>query len=112
MDKHLTFTFPSNNQNTIIISIIMLYRAFTTFVVATLLLAQLGSATTGELVISGRHYRKPHGCYPVSSDPALILNNTPVEATGYSEADCQGSTTSIPSKFNGRIPGLKSVHID
>ncbi|KAF9114013.1 hypothetical protein BGX30_006747 [Mortierella sp. GBA39] len=90
----------------------MLYRAFTSFVVVTLLLAQLGSATTGELVISGRHYRKPQGCYAVSSDPSLILNNTPVEATGYSEANCQGNITPIPSGHSGQIPGLKSVHID
>ncbi|KAK3820657.1 MAG: hypothetical protein JOS17DRAFT_755371 [Linnemannia elongata] len=89
----------------------MLYRTFTAFVVATLLLARLGSATTGELVISGRHYRKPQGCYAVSSDPALILNYTPVEATGYSEADCQGNTTPIPSGHNGKISGLKSIHI-
>ncbi|KAG0065631.1 hypothetical protein BGZ89_008087 [Linnemannia elongata] len=104
--------FPPTIKNTIIITITMLYRASIAFVVATLLLAQLGSATSGDLVISGRHYRKPHGCYAVSSDPALILNNTPVEATGYSEANCQGDTTLIPGGHNGRIPGLKSIHID
>lgn len=90
----------------------MLYRAFTVFAVATLFLAQLGSAATGELVISGVHHRNPHGCFSVSSDPALILNHTPEEATGYSKKDCKGKATSIPAAFKGKISNLKSISIE
>jgi hypothetical protein len=106
---HLSFS----TINTIIaITIIMLYRTFTVFVVATLLLVQLGSAATGDLVISGVHHRKPHGCFKVLSNPALIKNDNTVVATGYSEADCQGTPTSIPAGHDGLISNLKSIYIE
>ncbi|KAF9934207.1 hypothetical protein FBU30_002900 [Linnemannia zychae] len=90
----------------------MLYRVFTIFIVATLFLAQFGLAASGDLVISGHHYRNPKGCYVVVSDPALIINDTPVSATGYSDAECKGSTTHIPAGFRGKLPGLKSINIE
>jgi len=35
-----------------------------------------------------------------------------VEATGYSEVNCQGNITPIPVGHNGQIFGLKSIHVD
>ncbi|KAF8928071.1 hypothetical protein BGZ47_001836 [Haplosporangium gracile] len=86
-------------------------RIFTVFVVVTLLLAQFGLATTGDLVISGRHYRNPSGCYAVLSSDALIINDTPIEATSYSDKDCEGTKKSIPAGFKGKIRNIQSIYI-
>ncbi|KFH74249.1 hypothetical protein MVEG_01462 [Podila verticillata NRRL 6337] len=88
-----------------------MHRAFTAFVVATLFLASFGSATKGDLVISGIHHRDPSGCYPVSSSDALIINDTKVQATAYSDKDCVGTTTPIPAGHNGKIKNILSIQI-
>ncbi|KAG0045619.1 hypothetical protein BGZ83_009204 [Gryganskiella cystojenkinii] len=88
-----------------------MYRAFTAFVVATLFLAQFGSATTGDLVISGEHHRNPSGYFTVFSSNALIVNDTPVQATAYSDKDCKGTTTPLPAGFTGTFKFIQSVQI-
>ncbi|KAF9278743.1 hypothetical protein BGZ68_008361, partial [Mortierella alpina] len=86
-------------------------RSFAAFIAATVFLASFGSATTGDLVISGRHYRNPSGCYPVYSSNALVINNTPVEATAYSDNKCKGTATPIPAGHNGKIENILSIQI-
>ncbi|GJJ76112.1 hypothetical protein EMPS_08471 [Entomortierella parvispora] len=89
-----------------------MYRTVTAFVLATMLLAQMCSATTGELVISGHHYRDPKDCFIVQSSDALVLNHTPLQATAYSENDCKGTARAIAAGFEGKIQNIKSISID
>ncbi|MEV8529271.1 hypothetical protein AB0451_34875 [Streptomyces sp. NPDC052000] len=86
--------------------------ALAAFASATLCLtAPTVHAASGDLILNGRVFANPSGCYRELNAPLSVQNRTGTVAYIFASRDCTGPAQVVPARQSGSSAGGHSVRI-
>ncbi|MEU5428918.1 hypothetical protein AB0H73_25470 [Streptomyces olivoreticuli] len=68
-------------------------------------------STSGDLVLNGRIFTNPSGCYRELNAPLSVQNRTGTVAYVFTSRDCTGPAQTVPARQSASSAGGHSVRI-